>query len=154
MGVAHVQLSAFDEAIADFQAAMVIDPSDAQIHYDLGLAYKFKDRVNDAIAELTRAGELDPTLQDPPYTLGILYMQIGKLDLAAVELKKAVALRPDNGDAWAILGSTLKQDSRSTRPGMRWKGRSTLAWSARSARHIGGCAGRPGQHSRHSCRCQ
>jgi tetratricopeptide (TPR) repeat protein len=39
-------------------------------------------------------------------------MQIGKLDMAAVELKKAVALRPDNGDAWAILGSTLKQDSR------------------------------------------
>jgi tetratricopeptide (TPR) repeat protein len=27
-------------------------------------------------------------------------------------LKKAVALRPENGDAWAILGSTLKQDSR------------------------------------------
>jgi Flp pilus assembly protein TadD len=27
-------------------------------------------------------------------------------------LKKAVALRPDNGDAWAVLGSTLKQDSR------------------------------------------
>jgi Flp pilus assembly protein TadD len=39
-------------------------------------------------------------------------MQIGKLDEAVVELKKAVALRPDNGDAWAILGSTLKQDSR------------------------------------------
>jgi tetratricopeptide (TPR) repeat protein len=55
---------------------------------------------------------MDPTLQDPPYTLGILYMQIGKLDDAVVELKKAVALRPENGDAWAILGSTLKQDSR------------------------------------------
>ena len=26
--------------------------------------------------------------------------------------RKAVALRPENGDAWAILGSTLKQDSR------------------------------------------
>jgi Flp pilus assembly protein TadD len=55
---------------------------------------------------------MDPTLQDPPYTLGILYMQTGKLDEAVVELKKAVALRPENGDAWAILGSTLKQDSR------------------------------------------
>jgi protein O-GlcNAc transferase len=55
---------------------------------------------------------MDPALQDPPYTLGILYMQIGKLDEAVVELKKAVALRPENGDAWAILGSTLKQDSR------------------------------------------
>jgi len=39
-------------------------------------------------------------------------MQIGKLDEAVTELKKAVALRPENGDAWAILGSTLKQDSR------------------------------------------
>jgi tetratricopeptide (TPR) repeat protein len=39
-------------------------------------------------------------------------MQIGKLDDAVVELRKAVALRPENGDAWAILGSTLKQDSR------------------------------------------
>ena len=48
----------------------------------------------------------------PPYTLGILYMQVGRLDEAVVELKKAVALRPENGDAWAILGSTLKQDSR------------------------------------------
>jgi len=55
---------------------------------------------------------MDPTLQDPPYTLGILYMQVGKLDEAAVELKRAVALRPESGDAWAILGSTLKQASR------------------------------------------
>ena len=39
-------------------------------------------------------------------------MQIGRLDEAVNELKKAVALRPENGDAWAILGSTLKQDSR------------------------------------------
>jgi protein O-GlcNAc transferase len=39
-------------------------------------------------------------------------MQMGRLDEAVVELRKAVALRPLNGDAWAILGSTLKQDSR------------------------------------------
>jgi protein O-GlcNAc transferase len=55
---------------------------------------------------------MDPKLQDPPYTLGILYMQMGRLDDAVAELRKAVALRPENGDAWAILGSTLKQDSR------------------------------------------
>jgi len=29
-----------------------------------------------------------------------------------VQLRKAVALRPESGDAWAILGSTLKQDAR------------------------------------------
>ncbi len=111
--MAHVQLSAFDEAIEDFKAALALDPNDPQLHYDLGLAYKFKDRLDEAIAELTRAGRDGPALsQDPPYTLGILYMQMGKLDEAVVELRKAVALRPENGDAWAILGSTLKQDSR------------------------------------------
>jgi tetratricopeptide (TPR) repeat protein len=55
---------------------------------------------------------MDPALQDPPYTLGILLMQMGKLDDAVVQLKKAVALRPESGDAWSILGSTLKQDAR------------------------------------------
>ena len=39
-------------------------------------------------------------------------MQMGRLDDAVVQLKKAVALRPESGDAWAILGSTLKQDAR------------------------------------------
>src|SRR5258708_5461505 len=55
---------------------------------------------------------MNPALEDPPYTLGILYMQMGKLGEAATELQKAVALRPENGNAWAILGSTLKQDGR------------------------------------------
>jgi protein O-GlcNAc transferase len=34
---------------------------------------------------------------------------MGKLDDAVAQLRKAVALRADNGNAWAILGSTLKQ---------------------------------------------
>jgi Flp pilus assembly protein TadD len=39
-------------------------------------------------------------------------MQVGKLDEAVAQLRKAVALRADNGSAWAILGSTLKQAGR------------------------------------------
>jgi tetratricopeptide (TPR) repeat protein len=39
-------------------------------------------------------------------------MQLGKMDEAVTELRKAVALRPDNGSAWALLGSTLKQAER------------------------------------------
>jgi Flp pilus assembly protein TadD len=39
-------------------------------------------------------------------------MQMGKLDDAVAELRKAVTLRADNGNAWSILGSTLKQDGK------------------------------------------
>ena len=67
-GVAHIQLSAFDEAITDFKQALTMDPNDPQLHYDLGLAYKFKDRMDVAVGELSKAGEMDPTLEEfiPP----------------------------------------------------------------------------------------
>ena len=78
----------------DFKKALALDPNDPQLHYDLGLAYKFKDRMNDAIAELSQAGKMDPTLQDPPYTLGILLMQMGRLDDAVVRDKEGSGSAP------------------------------------------------------------
>jgi len=76
-GVAHVQLSAFDEAIADFQAApSSLIPNDPQLHYDLGMAYKFKDRVDDAITELTRAAKWTPAFRTRLHPQAYLYMQI------------------------------------------------------------------------------
>ena len=72
-------------------------------------------------------------------------MQLGRLDEAVVELKKAVALRPENGDAWAILGSTLKQDSRLPEAAEALKKAIPLhAGTARAAGHAGGSAGGAG----------
>ena len=48
-GVAHIQLSAFDDAIREFSTAVSLDPANPQLHYDLGLALKFKDRMPEAI---------------------------------------------------------------------------------------------------------
>ena len=52
MGLAHLQLSAFDQATGDFNKALAPDPNDAALHYDLGLADKSLDRVDDAIARV------------------------------------------------------------------------------------------------------
>ena len=52
--------------------------------------------------------KIDPTLPDPPYTLGVIYMQQGRFPDAIAQLKQAVQLQPANGDAWALLGSVLK----------------------------------------------
>ena len=65
------------------------------------------------------------------------------------EIKKAVALRPENGDAWAILGSTLKQDSRLPEAAEALKKAIPLLPGA--AGSAGDAGGRAGRGSRESC---
>ena len=78
------------------------------LHYDLGLALKLKDNLAAAVPEFEQAAKLDETLPDPAYTLGVIYMQQARFSDAATQLRHATALRPENGDAWALLGSVLK----------------------------------------------
>jgi protein O-GlcNAc transferase len=87
---------------------LALEPENAHLHYDLGLALKLKDDLPGAIPEFERSAQLDPTLPDPAYTLGVIYMQQGKFSEAAAQLQRATTLQPANGDAWALLGSVLK----------------------------------------------
>lgn len=113
LGVAYLQQSDLDRAMTEFRAGLVLPhegaPLSANLHYDLGLALKLKDKVPEAIAEFKRAAALDPSLPDPPYTLGILYMQTGRFEDAANQMERAVAARPENGEAWSMLGNIYKQ---------------------------------------------
>jgi cytochrome c-type biogenesis protein CcmH/NrfG len=40
--------------------------------------------------------------------LAIIYMQQGRFEDAATNLRRVLTLQPENGDAWALLGSVLK----------------------------------------------
>jgi protein O-GlcNAc transferase len=107
-GVAYLQQSDLDHAVEQFRAGLALEPTNAHLHYDLGLALKLKDDLAAAVPEFVRAQQLDPALPDPPYTLGVLYMQQGRFPEAITQLKLAASLQPTNGDAWALLGSVLK----------------------------------------------
>ena len=86
-----------------------MEPENAQLHYDLGLALKLKDDMAGAVPEFERAAALDASLPDPPYTLGIIFMQQGRFADSARSLQRALELRSDNSDAWAMLGSVYKE---------------------------------------------
>jgi tetratricopeptide (TPR) repeat protein len=94
-----------------FRAGLALEPENAHLHYDLGLALKLKDNLTAAIPEFERAAQLDTSLPDPAYTLGVIYMQQGRFPDAATQLRHAVALQPGNGDAWALLGSVLRESN-------------------------------------------
>ncbi len=113
LGVAYLQQSDLDNAIVQFKEGLALPnegaPITAELHYDLGLALKLKDKLPEATAEFERAQKADPALPDPPFTLGILYMQTGRFAEAAAELEHVTVMQPGNGEAWSNLGNIYKQ---------------------------------------------
>jgi tetratricopeptide (TPR) repeat protein len=104
-----LQQSEFDAAAEQLQEALKLAPGNASLHYNLGLALKFKDNLPGAIAEFQKAIALDPQLVDAYFTLGVTLWQKGDFPAAAEQLQHAVQVKPDYAEAHYMLGTVLKQ---------------------------------------------
>src|SRR5262245_45066855 len=105
-GMAYVAAKKYVEAILEFKTAIQIDPNDAQIYYQLGLAYlklgmERSDRsriadMQEAFRALVKSVQLDTTNMDAQLKLGELYL-FGR-DFTEAEAKAEVVLKhaPDN----------------------------------------------------------
>src|ERR1700735_3830744 len=67
------------DAIAPLRDATLLEPSNAIIHHDLGLACLEVGRVPDAIAALQRAVASDPRYADAYFRLGIALEKLGDI---------------------------------------------------------------------------
>src|SRR5438552_1007413 len=72
-GKAYFQNAKYREAIIDWKNAIQLDPTDAQAHYYLGLAYLEMQLWPNALAELLQSVELAPHLTEAQLKLGELY---------------------------------------------------------------------------------
>jgi len=72
----------YENAAWYFQRAIEQEPSSAEAHYQLGLAYLALARQEDAMKELRRASEIAPGRMDIQLTLGEGYMALGQRKLA------------------------------------------------------------------------
>ena len=54
------QLGRYDEALADLNRAIELDPADAEAIGSRGQTYRLLGRLVEALADLNRARELDP----------------------------------------------------------------------------------------------
>jgi tetratricopeptide (TPR) repeat protein len=107
-----MQLTDFDAAVNELEAAVKLAPANASLHYNLGLAYKLKDQLDRAVPEFETAIRLQPDLADAHYTLGILFWQRGEFDKATAELQSAIQAKPDYVEAHYTLGTVLKQQGK------------------------------------------
>lgn len=78
-----------------------------QFHYNLGIAYQSRGRVEDALAAYRRALQLEPESAEVHNNLGYALFQLGRLDEAVESLKQALRLHPAHAGAHNNLGLAL-----------------------------------------------
>ena len=96
--------SNFEEAIAEFQAAIAINPNIADLHLALGTNYKSLQQYAKAIEEFNRANSLNPF--DPIANLSIsrTYLANGDFAKAVQYALAAIKVSPDDPYLFGNLG--------------------------------------------------
>jgi tetratricopeptide (TPR) repeat protein len=98
-----------EDAIVPLRDAALLQPSNAVIHHDLGLAYLEVGRIQDAIAALQRAVASNPGYADAYFRLGIALEKVGEIRKAIVAYDCATRLLPSLTEAWFRAGALVHE---------------------------------------------
>jgi Tfp pilus assembly protein PilF len=92
----------FDEAIAEFNAALVQNPENRGAHLGLAVAYMQMEKNEEALKHFDRVIELDPGSAVAYADRGILQDRLGRYELALRDYRKAIYLDPKiaEGPGW------------------------------------------------------
>src|SRR5581483_280083 len=109
--LAFAQKREWDQAIAVYRKALVLDPRDASTHYNLALALKYKGDAREAVEEFTQAATLKPDWPAVHYGLGAAYCDRGDSSEGKLELRRAIELDPKNVAARLYLAGVLLREN-------------------------------------------
>ena len=93
------------EAIVPLCEAAMLQPSNAVIQHDLGLACLEAGRMSEAVAALEQAIAADPRYTDAYFRLGIALEKLGNFSGAFVMYDRATRLLPSLTEAWFRAGA-------------------------------------------------
>ncbi len=93
------------DAIAPLRDAALLQPSNAMIQHDLGLACLEVGRIPDAVAALQQAVASNPSYGDAHFRLGIALEKLGNINAALAAYDRATKLLPSLAEAWFRAGA-------------------------------------------------
>lgn len=93
-----------DEALAEFEKALALDPYNVTALNGRGLIHQGEKRHAEAIEDFTAAHGLVPQRADPLVARATSYLALDKFKEAAADLDEAVQSEPNNGHAWSMRG--------------------------------------------------
>ena len=108
-GESYGRQGKLNEAIAEFEAALRIDPNCTDAHQNLGVAYTRQGRMEEAVREYEAAVRIDPSHTRAHFYLGLAYKRMGFLKDAALQLQASLAGDPLLVKAHFHLGEAYRQ---------------------------------------------
>ncbi len=93
-----------EEALAEFDKAIAIDPHNAESLYHRGLLYQGAKQHQLAIDDFTAANGLTPQRAEPLLGRAISYLALDKIKEAAADLDEAAQADPHNAQIWINRG--------------------------------------------------
>lgn len=106
---AQVEDNKYEEAMAEEETALKLDPKSYGARRILGHIYSNLKKHDEAIKLLKEAQELKPDSYSVSKDLAIAYVAAGKNDDAIVALRKAIVLKPNSLEAHLRLSSLLQK---------------------------------------------
>jgi tetratricopeptide (TPR) repeat protein len=95
------------EAIVPLSEAALLEPFNAMVQHDLGLAYLEVGQITDGVAALQRAVASDPRYADAYFRLGIGLEKLGEIRAAVAAYDRATQLLPSLAEAWFRVGALV-----------------------------------------------
>ena len=109
LGDALFKTGQVDEAIAQCQQALQINPDQARVHINLGDALFKMGRVDEAIAQYQQALQIEPDYAEAHINFGNALLRKGNVDEAIAQYQLALQIKPDYAEACYNLGNALLQ---------------------------------------------
>ena len=107
LGSILLDLGKFEEAVANYQQALRIDPDNSLDHCNLGRALSSLGRLEEALAAFLESLRIKPDHADAHNNLGNTYKSLGRLEESVASYREALKLRPDFVAAHNNLGNAL-----------------------------------------------
>ena len=102
--------SRLDDAVAEYEAALRLQPEFAGAHNNLGNAWsQLPERLPDAITQYKETLRLKPDFAPGWHNLGTIWFRLGDFPAAAAAFREEVRLSPNDPAARQALTAALQQ---------------------------------------------
>jgi len=107
LGNALLDMGRVDEAIEQYQIALILDAKSVTAHKNLGLAFMKKGMTREAITEYQKALTIDPNDAEVHRDLGNVYAKSGMTDEAIEQYRLQLIMDPNSPETYTGLGMVL-----------------------------------------------
>ncbi|HKW29229.1 MAG TPA: tetratricopeptide repeat protein [Verrucomicrobiae bacterium] len=112
LGFILTQKGEVDEAMAQFQQALQINPQDPPSWNNVGNVLLHWGKVDEAIPYFQKTLQLNPDYVEARNNLGSALLQKGKVDEAKAQFQKALQINPVSVESYGNLGNAMLQEGK------------------------------------------